>query len=58
MLLAEGLVDAWTNGQQSVEARVDAVRLRFARNGLDMDRPYLNAGSADFELPTSMELEL
>lgn len=57
-LLAEGIVHAWTKGQQSPQARANAVRQQFAANRLDFDRPHLNASSADFELPTSMGVEL
>jgi hypothetical protein len=57
-LLAEGIVDAWKNGDQSPPTRADAVRQRFAANGLDLDRPHLNAGSADFELPVAAGVEL
>jgi len=46
-LTAEGIADAWTNGEQGVEARRDAVRARFAMNGLDLDHPYLGYGSVD-----------
>ncbi len=57
-LLAEGIVDAWMGGDQSPEGRLAAVRRRFVANGLDLDRPHLNAGSADFELPLSDGTEL
>lgn len=57
-LLAEGIVDAWTNGHETPEASLDAVRQRFAANELDLDHPYLNAGSTDFELPTFVGTEL
>ncbi len=46
-LTAEGIVDAWIKGDQSVEARRDAARARFAMNGLDLDHPYLSYGSVD-----------
>ncbi len=53
-LLAEGIVAAWSNGQPERDEGLAAARQRFAANGLDLDRPHLNAGSADFELPTSV----
>ncbi|HVY70031.1 MAG TPA: T3SS effector HopA1 family protein [Verrucomicrobiae bacterium] len=50
-LLAEGVLEAWRQGSQSVAARLEAVRRRFAVEGLDLNRPHLNAGSTDiFEL--------
>lgn len=46
-LLAEGVLDAWMAGQQSAQARMEAVEKCFAAGGLDLDLPYLNARSAD-----------
>ncbi len=46
-LLAEGIIDAWMAGSQSVEARMDAVQKRFSSSGLSLDSPYLNAKSVD-----------
>lgn len=42
-LLAEAVVDAWAQGLQSVSARARAVIKRFAANGLDIERPYLQS---------------
>ncbi|MFZ6708766.1 T3SS effector HopA1 family protein [Undibacterium sp. TC9W] len=51
-LVAEGMVDAWLAGSQSVSARADAVQKRFATNGIDMRTPYLNRNSVNlFETP-------
>lgn len=47
-LAAEGVVEAWKQGRQSCEARLRAVRDRFTREGVHLDRPYLNAGSTDY----------
>ncbi|HEX4496934.1 MAG TPA: T3SS effector HopA1 family protein [Thermoanaerobaculia bacterium] len=50
-LTAEGMVDAWNQGRTAPEDRWQAVAARFARNGFDLERPYLNPGSVDrFEL--------
>ncbi|MFZ6640119.1 T3SS effector HopA1 family protein [Undibacterium sp. TC4M20W] len=51
-LVAEGMVDAWLAGSQSVNARADAVQKRFAASGIDMRTPYLNRNSVNlFETP-------
>jgi hypothetical protein len=50
-LTAEGIIDAWRQGRNDPQARLDAVDARFGRNGLQLDRPYLAAGSSDqFEI--------
>lgn len=46
-LVAEALFEAWQQGQHTPEARLEAVRRHFTRNGLDLDRPYLNPAAAD-----------
>jgi hypothetical protein len=46
-LLAEGIVDAHERGLADVAAAIGAVADRFARAGLDLDAPYVNAGSPD-----------
>lgn len=46
-LIAEGIVDAWTEGQQGVEARLDATERRFMGEGISLALPYLNPGSED-----------
>lgn len=51
-LVAEGIIDAWTTGSQTTEARLEAVEKRFAAGGFQLARPYLNGGSIDlFEKP-------
>jgi hypothetical protein len=50
-LTAEGITDAWRQGRNDAQSRLDAIEARFARNGLQLDRPYLAAGSVDqFEI--------
>jgi HopA1 effector protein family len=46
-LVSEGIVDAWVNGKQGVDARLEAIRVRFARNRLSLATPHLAAGSSD-----------
>jgi hypothetical protein len=47
-LVAEGVVEAWRQGSQILDARLRAVRDRFIREGVHFDRPYLNPGSTDY----------
>lgn len=47
-LTAEAVVETWRQGRQTLEARLQAVRDRFARDGVRLDRPYLNPGSCDY----------
>lgn len=44
-LLAEGLWSAYVEGRQDTPARLERIARQFARHGLDLNRPYLNAGS-------------
>jgi hypothetical protein len=46
-LTAEGLVDAFLKGRHDLADRMQAVSMRFAINGLSLDRPHLNAGSTE-----------
>ncbi|HEX2060490.1 MAG TPA: T3SS effector HopA1 family protein [Thermoanaerobaculia bacterium] len=54
-LLAMAIWNAYTRGAQSVEARMAALEELFRANGLRLDRPYLNAGSADLYESAVME---
>ena len=47
-LLALAVWNAYTRGSQAVDARMAALEELFRVNGLRLDAPYLNAGSADF----------
>jgi hypothetical protein len=54
MLLAEGLVRAYESGIRDPGTRLGAIAQRFVEAGLDLDRPYLRAGSTaayPFALP-------
>lgn len=46
-LIAEGIVDAFHLGGQRLDRRVRSVWKRFRLNGLNLDTPYLGAGSID-----------
>ncbi len=46
-LVAEGIVDAWLTGAQSVTARSDAVQRRFSAAGIQLTTPYLNPHSVN-----------
>jgi hypothetical protein len=50
-LLALAIWNAWQRGAQTVGARMGALEELFRTNGLTLDRPYLNAGSADVYAP-------
>ncbi len=53
-LLADALVRAHERGAGSAQARVEDVEARFSEEGISLDRPYLNPGSADkYALPLS-----
>jgi hypothetical protein len=46
-MFAEGIVDAWMAGDQSVGTRLNAIAARFAAGGFNFNRPYLSPGSTD-----------
>ncbi len=50
-LAAEGIVDAWSRGEQSAAGRVAAIAAAFTRAGCDLDHPYLSPSSSDLEPP-------
>jgi hypothetical protein len=56
-LVAEGIVDAWRDGEQDARARLRAVAARFAAAGLDLARPYLGPSGVDlFSRPEQARL--
>jgi HopA1 effector protein family len=56
-LAAEGIVNAWRQGEQGVAARLAAIGQRFGSEGLDFGRPWLGPNGHDpFELPQSARL--
>ncbi len=46
-LVAEGIVDAWRQGEQKASARLAAVEARFAAAGLDFSRPWIGPTGVD-----------
>ncbi|PYQ28085.1 MAG: hypothetical protein DMF56_16720 [Acidobacteria bacterium] len=46
-LLTQAIWNAWTRGDQSVDGRLAELHALFGTAGLRIDKPYLNAGSAD-----------
>lgn len=46
-LLTQAIWNAWTRGDQSAEGRMAELQTLFGAAGLRIDKPYLNAGSAD-----------
>jgi len=47
-MVAEGIVDAWSQGKESVEDRLTAIASRFAQTGFNLDLPHLSPTSMDF----------
>jgi hypothetical protein len=50
-LMALGIVNAWCAETQTVESRLAAIRDSFSSEGIDLQRPYLNPGSAELAMP-------
>jgi hypothetical protein len=46
-MIAEAVLDEAVGAATPRPARIDAVRTAFARRGLRLEAPYLNAGSSD-----------
>lgn len=46
-LITQAIWNAWTRGDQSADGRMTELAGIFAAAGLQLDKPYLNAGSAD-----------
>jgi HopA1 effector protein family len=46
-MLAQGLYNAYVQGKTRLDDRMEAVVQEFAKNGVSLDQPYLNAGSRD-----------
>lgn len=47
-MLAEAIVNAYSSGLQTEEARMKALNEVFTREGLSLDKPHLNPGSIDY----------
>ncbi|MEW5858161.1 MAG: T3SS effector HopA1 family protein, partial [Cyanobacteriota bacterium] len=46
-IVANGLLEAWQQGDESSEGKMQAVLGEFSRLGIDLQRAYLNTGSED-----------
>lgn len=46
-IVANGLLEAWLQGDDSPENRMSCIRQHFSRLGIELQRPYLNANSED-----------
>jgi HopA1 effector protein family len=46
-IVAEGLLTAWRQQNDSASERMSAIRQSFSSRGIDLDCPYLNPGSKD-----------
>lgn len=49
-IIANGLLQAWLEGDNSPEARIKAIHEQFSQLGIDVEHPYLNANSEDIYL--------
>jgi cell division protein ZapA (FtsZ GTPase activity inhibitor) len=47
MLLAEGMIRAYSQGSKSLAQRLEVVNDCFAESGISLEKPYLNPGSQD-----------
>lgn len=51
-LFAEGLVNAWQEGQRELGGKINAIEAVFSKHGLSLDKAYLNPHSIDiFDAP-------
>ena len=41
-IVADGLLDAWDNGDRTSSCRINAISKRFQMHFIDLQRPYLN----------------
>ena len=56
-IVAHGLLEAWRAGDNSPEARMNAILKRFSGHGVDLTCPYLNANSEDIYTPVFNSLK-
>ncbi len=50
-IVATALLDAWQKGKNSTEERINTICQHFSRQGIDLQRPYLNPYSEDIYFP-------
>ncbi|NEO77964.1 T3SS effector HopA1 family protein [Moorena sp. SIO4G3] len=50
-IVANAIVEAYMNGDESPEARMKYIIQHFEQMGIDLERPYLNPGSEDIYTP-------
>jgi coenzyme F420-reducing hydrogenase delta subunit len=50
-IVANALLEAWQQGNNSMHERMRAIELHFTRLGIDLQRPYLNPYSEDIYYP-------
>jgi hypothetical protein len=53
-VVARGLLDAWQNGDDSPECRMESILQNFSLLGIDLRRSYLNAKSEDIYTPLEL----
>lgn len=53
-IVANGLLEAWQQGDNSPEARMQAILQHFRLQGISLNCPYLNANSEDIYAPLSL----
>jgi hypothetical protein len=53
-LVANALLEAWQQGNESPEARIALIFQHFSRLGLELQRPYLNANAEDIYIPLDL----
>lgn len=53
-IIANGLLDAWEQGNDTPTTRMAAILQQFALSNVELQRPYLNANSQDIYLPLSL----
>lgn len=46
-IVANGLLEAWQQGDDSPKVRMQTILGQFSRLGIDLQRPYVNANSED-----------
>jgi hypothetical protein len=53
-IIANGLLEAWHQGDSSPDGRLDAIVRHFSLLNLDLQRPYLNCNSEDIYTPLTL----